>query len=228
MALDLKNKPVWPVLALLCLASQALAAGVAGVEVRREGALILIRMHIRVDAPPAAVFRALQDYTALPHYAPSVRTVHVEPTAEPNRVRLYTTIHACVLFFCKTMHQEQIMTATADAHGGVLRSRLVPQGSDFKKGHASWTVKPCPAREAPTCVDIRLQMVPAFWVPPLIGPWLIGRKMRAQAHLASVGLQRIALRDARLGNKLQTAQDTYSKPLIKKALQNRVPASRSQ
>jgi len=195
MALKLEKMPAWAVLALLCLLPAAHAAGVADVQVRREGALFLIGMRLHIDAPPPAVFRALQDYSALPLYSHNVRTVHVVRTATPGRVLLFMTLHACVLFFCKTMYQEQVMTATADAHGGVLRSVLLPQGSDFKKGSGRWTVAPCPARKAPTCVDVRIAMEPAFWVPPLIGPWLIRRKMREQAHLASVGLERIALRD---------------------------------
>jgi len=214
MALKLKKTPRWAVLALLCLAPRAHAAGVAGVEVSREGALFLIGMRLRIDAPPSAVFRALQDYSALPHYSPNVRTVRVVRTARPGRVLLYMSLHACVLFFCKTMRQEQVMTATADAHGGVLRSVLLPQGSDFKQGRGRWTVRPCPAHRAPACVDVRIAMEPAFWVPPLIGPWLIRRKMLEQARLASSGLERIALRSLERRAKAQNARSSSSKLLI--------------
>ena len=201
MTLHARATPAWPILALLCLAPQAHAATVMSVTVRRQGVRFLIGMRLRVDAPPAAVFRALQDYAALSRYTPDVRALHIVPTPTQGRVLLFTTLHACVLFFCKTMFQEQIMTATADAHGGVLRARLVPQGSDFKEGHGRWSVEPCPAHAPSTCVNVRLEMVPRFWVPPLIGPWLIRRKMRVQAHDASVGLEQIAQRKARHDQK---------------------------
>ncbi len=192
MIAKLKAVCAWPVLVLLCLAPEAHAARVVSVHVRRAGRQILIRMHITVDAPPRAVFQALQDYAALPRYEPVIRALQVVPTAQPNRVRLYATIHACVLFFCKTMRQEQIMTATARADGGVVRSRLVPRGSDFRRGHGRWTVEPCPRGGAPACLSVRLAMVPSFWVPPLIGPWIIRRKVYEEARRASVGLERIA------------------------------------
>ncbi len=201
MTLHSRATRAWPILALLCLAPQAHAARVMSVAVRRQGARFRIGMRLRVDAPPAAVFRALQDYAALSRYTPDVLSLHIVRTPTPGRVLLFTTLHACVLFFCKTMFQEQIMTATADTHGGVLRSRLLPQGSDFQEGHGRWTVEPCPGHAPSTCVSVRLEMVPKFWVPPLIGSWLIRRQMRVQAHDASVGLERIAQREMRGGRK---------------------------
>ena len=215
MTVHSRATPAWPILALLCLGPQAHAARVMSVAVRRQGARFLIGMRLRVDAPPAAVFRALQNYAALSHYTPDVRAVHIVRTPSPDRVLLFTTLHACVLFFCKTMFQEQIMTARADTHGGVLRSRLLPQGSDFREGHGRWTVEPCPAQVPSTCVNVRLEMVPKFWVPPLIGPWLIRRKMRVQAHDASVGLEQIAQREARHDRTLQVTRDHSHKALIK-------------
>lgn len=214
MALHSRTTPAWPMLALLCLAPQAHAARVMSVAVRRQGARFVLGMRLRIDAPPADVFRALQDYAALSRYTPDVRTLHIVRTSRPGRVLLFTTLHACVLFFCKTMLQEQIMTATADPQGGVLRSRLVPQGSDFKEGHGYWTVAPCRAHPASTCVNARLEMVPRFWVPPLIGPWLIRRKLRMQAHDAGVGLQQIAQRDARYGEKLESTRRHLNNSLI--------------
>lgn len=183
-----------PVLALLCLPVQVHAAQVLGVQVRREGGQFQIGMEVAIDAPPPAVFRALTDYPALPRYSHSIRTVRVKPTGDPNREQLYTTMHVCVLFFCRTMREEQIMTATATRTGGVLRATLVSQGSAFRSGHGSWTVKPCAAARNTACMDVRLELVPAFWVPPVIGPWLIRRRMYAEARRTSVALQRLALK----------------------------------
>ncbi len=182
----------WPALALMCLLPQAHAARVVSVHVRRSGAHFLIRMRITLDAPPPAVFQALEDYAALPRYEPDVRALRSEPTREPDRVRLFMTLHGCVLFFCKTMRQEQIMTATADGDGGVVRSELLPQGSDFRHGRGLWRVAPCPSGSPASCLSVRIEVVPTFWVPPVIGPWLIRRKLREQAHRASLGLEQIA------------------------------------
>ncbi len=182
----------WPLWLPLLFAATAPAAEVSGVQVARDGDGFLIQMHIAIDAPAAAVFRALQDYPAMARYNPDLRTVRVESTPAPDRVRLFMTIHTCVLVFCKTMHQEQIMTASANSDGGTLHAVLLPYGGDFKRGRGLWTVKPCPTARGLTCLDVSIELVPAFWVPPVIGPWVIGRKMDEEARRTGDGLEQTA------------------------------------
>jgi hypothetical protein len=124
-------------------------------------------------------------------YNPDLRAVRIEPTQAPDQVRLFTTIHTCLLVFCKTMHQEQIMTATSKADGGTLRAELLRYG-DFRQGRGLWVVKPCPTGRGVTCVDVSIELVPAFWVPPVIGPWVVTRKMDEEAHLTGDGLEQTA------------------------------------
>jgi len=182
----------WLLSLLLLYAGSAPAAEVSGVQVARSGARFLIDMHIAIDAPAPAVFRALQDYAAMARYNSDLRAVRVELTPAAHRVRLFTTIHTCVLVFCKTMHQEQIMTATASADGGTLDAELLPYGGDFKGGRGLWVVKPCPTARGVTCLDVRIELVPAFWVPPVIGPWVLRRKMDEEAHRTGNGLEQTA------------------------------------
>ena len=179
-------------MALSWFAMQANAAQVLGVRVVRDGGRFVIDMHIAIDAPPPAVFRALQDYSAMMRYNADLRAVRVQPTGKPGQVRLFTAVHTCVLIFCKTMHQEQIMTAVADAHGGVLEAELLPHGGDFNAGRARWTVRSCPRPRSMTCLDARIELVPAFWVPPVIGPWVLRRTMTEEADRTSAGLEIVA------------------------------------
>lgn len=172
----------------------ASAAQVSDVQVKRDGARFRIDMHLIIDASAPAVFRALQDYAAMARYNPDLRAVRVKPTHTPDRLRLFTTIHACVLIFCKTMHQEQIMTARTGADGGTLDAELVPHGGDFKGGHGVWIVRPCSAGRTMTCMDVQIQLVPAFWVPPVIGPWVLRRKMDEEAHRTVTGLEQVSQR----------------------------------
>ena len=186
---------VWPLIALACAAGCADAAQVLGVTVMRDGGRFLIEMRIRIAAPPAAVFRALEDYAAMPRYNPDLRAVRVEPTGVSGRVRLFSTVHLCVLVFCKTLHQEEIMTATTNAQGGRLEARLLAHGGSFKGGRGLWTVGTCPgALAAASCLKVQIELIPAFWVPPIIGPWVIRRQMEEEARRTSVGLEQMALR----------------------------------
>ena len=181
----------WVVWAALLFAVSVHAAEVSGVHVARDGGRFLVDMHIAIAAPAPAVFRALQNYAAMARYNPDLRSARVERTPSADRVRLFTTIHTCLLIFCKTMRQEQIMTATATADGGTLHAELVDY-ADFKGGRGIWTVKPCPTVRGLTCLDVRIELVPAFWVPPVLGPWVIGRKMDEEARLTGDGLEQTA------------------------------------
>ena len=167
------------------------AAQVLGVQVGRDDERFRIELHIVIDAAPPQVFRALQDYAAMPRYNPDLRAVRIEPTSSPNRTRLFTTVHTCVLLFCKTMHQEQLMTATANLSGGLLQAELIPHGGAFG-GQGHWNVRPCRAHPVYTCVDIELVLLPQFWVPPVIGPWLIRRTMYEEAQRSTLGLEQVA------------------------------------
>jgi hypothetical protein len=180
----------WPLWMLLCIALPAHAAQVSGVRVTRNGTHFLIDIHIAIDAPAPAVFRALQDYAAMARYNPDLRSVRVERTSAPDRVRLFTAVHTCVLIFCKMMHQEQMMTAIVRSDGGLLEAQML--SGDFRGGHGRWVVKPCPAARAVTCMDIHLELLPAFWVPPVIGPWVIRNKMAEEARRTSAGLEQTA------------------------------------
>lgn len=184
----MRQKALWVV---LLLAASAQAAEVSSVQVARNGERFLIGMHIAIDAPAPAVFRALQNYPAMAHYNPDLRAVRVEPTSTADRVRVFMTIHTCVLVFCKTMHQEQIMTAAASADGGTLDAKLLRYG-DFKRGHGLWIVKPCPTGRGVTCLDVSIELVPAFWVPPVLGPWVVRRKMDEEARRTGDGLEQTA------------------------------------
>jgi len=189
-----RNWCVWALMAMPWAAPPAHAAQVLGVRVAREGERFLIEMRIRIAAPPLAVFHALQDYPALPRYNPDLRAVRVEPTAVPGRVRLFTTVHTCVLIFCRTLRQEEIMMATTHASGGVLEAKLLARGGSFKGGRGRWTVSACPTAPAASCLDVRIELLPAFWIPPLIGPWVIRTKMEEEARRTSAGLEEIARR----------------------------------
>lgn len=178
---------------MLCLAPSAHAARVLSVHVRHHNGQFVVRMHVLIEAPGAAAFRALQEYRALSRYNPNLRIEHLKRLTHPDRVELYSKLHACVLFFCRTIHQVQIATARATAHGGVLTVKSIRPDADFKSAGGRWTVRPCAKRAAVTCLEIRVTFVPRFWIPPLIGPWIIRDRALAATRRASVGLQRLAL-----------------------------------
>ena len=167
------------------------AAHVLSVQAARQGSSVSVALRVALDAPGPALFRALLHYEAMPRYDPELRALRIEATSDPDRVRLILTIHTCVLFFCKTIHQQQIMTAHPAPGGGVLQAQFVPASGAFG-GQGRWVVAPCTPGASAACLDAHLELEPHFWVPPMIGPWLIRRKMHEEAVHISEGLERMA------------------------------------
>ena len=168
------------------------AAQRLAVRVIRDGARFEIATRMAMHAPPWAVFAALRDYTALPRYNPDIRRVRIEPTGRPGRLLVTTTFHACVLLLCKTLRQTALMTATPAVDGGVIRAVFVPGRGDFRDGQAYWRVSACRGGRNATCLQVRMSLRPAFWVPPLIGAWLLRRQLTQEARRSADGIDQLA------------------------------------
>ncbi len=171
----------------------AAAAPAKGVQVRsltvgRHADTYTVTLRARLRATPRRVYAALTNYKALPRLNPAIRSVKVSPApaSGPGAERVATVVHACVWFFCKTLHQMQLMTPGA---GYRLTAETIPAHSDFRSGHAQWSVAAC---DGQTCLRFKARVQPDFWIPPLIGPWLLQRKLRDETLITLHGLLRLA------------------------------------
>jgi hypothetical protein len=126
----------------------------------------------RIDAPSEAVLRAITDYSNLAAINPDIEVSELLGTTPAGVSTVRTIIHVCILVFCKRVEQLQYVTSP-DAN--TIEAVIVPEGSDFRSGFARWQLA------SPTAVTTELQFTqtfePDFWVPPVIGPWLIQRKL---------------------------------------------------
>lgn len=162
------------------------AAQVRAVDVTERDGEYRLHLSARLDVPWQAAFAALIDYPHLDRLNPAVRAVNVLGTEPGGGTRVRTRIELCALLFCRTLEQVQVMLVIEP---GVLRARIVPGAGDFRSGTAEWRLTPC--GEA-ACLRFDARLEPAFWVPPLVGPWLIRNMLAEQAEVTAHGLERAA------------------------------------
>ncbi|MGH8581113.1 MAG: hypothetical protein ACREVK_13695 [Gammaproteobacteria bacterium] len=65
------------------------------------------------------------------------------------------------------------------ANGDII-TRVVPEESDFSYGRCHWRTRSLTAQASR--IALSAEVTPAFWVPPLIGPWILktqGARRRA-------------------------------------------------
>ena len=74
-------------------------------------------------------------------------------------------------------------------HNRVMRAWADPEKSDFRRADEVWEFS---EHDGGTRVIYRLKMIPGFWVPPAIGPYLIKRKLRKDGGSAIDRIEEVA------------------------------------
>ena len=164
---------------LLLMPPAALAGEILDSSVSHEGVLYSLSVTARIDAPLDTVYRSITDFDNLAAINPAIEESQLlaTPTADTRHVR--SVIRVCILVFCKRVEQVQEVTLLEDY---ALDAVVLPQGGDFRSGVAHWQLT---AKGATTEMLFTNTFEPDFWVPPVIGPWLIKRKlMREVAETA--------------------------------------------
>jgi carbon monoxide dehydrogenase subunit G len=163
-----------------------IAAQIDDITVMHRGSGYEITLDAVVDAPTQQVYAVLADYARLGKLSPVVTVIGVEASTAGRGERVRSVINACVWFFCRQLVQvEQVMrpdTNTIVAH-------IVPGAGDFESGSDFWRVTNEGNR---TRLRYEATRVAAFWIPPLIGPWVIRHSLREHFQTSIVRLERLA------------------------------------
>jgi len=162
-------------LLLVVLASVGAAATIRTVEVDRKDGRYVMQSDTYLDAPPAAVFRVLTDYDRFASISSIFEESRFMGPDEDGTPLVYTRVEGCVAwFFCKTMERVERLEFEEPDY---ISTTALPERSDFRYSRSEWEL--VPEGDSGTLVRYRLEMEPDFWVPPLLGPMIIKRKLRS-------------------------------------------------
>lgn len=168
------------------LAPVANAGEIVAVGVERFGDRYVVEIDARFAAPPERLRALLTDYAHLGRINDSIRHSEVMEVNSPQHHCVRTEAEVCVTVFCKRIVQVQDVSVLPD---GDILATVRPTRSDFSYGVARWKFWQEPAG---TRMRFRSEIEPAFWVPPLIGPWLIQRALHAETLKSVHNLERLA------------------------------------
>lgn len=157
--------------ALLAAPLLSRAGGVLDSSVRHDAGVYTLSITARIDAPVDLVYRLITDYDHLPDINPAIRESRILRTFSPVKHRIRTITRVCVLFYCRDVAQSQDMVQTP---GYTIEAVILPRDSDFRRGRGYWRLT---AEGDATLMRFRAELVPDFYMPKLIGPWLIRREM---------------------------------------------------
>ncbi|UCE89182.1 MAG: SRPBCC family protein [Pseudomonadota bacterium] len=155
-------------------------------SVKHRAGHYLIHMTMQIAAPAEFVYDHFTDFDRLQRVNNNILESEVLESRDGYH-RLRVVSEGCAMLFCKRMVQTQEVREFQD---GYIVATVVPEGSDFKSGTLVWHIRPdSEAGDGMTRVDFNADLEPDFWVPPVIGPWLVKRAFYTESKETLAGLE---------------------------------------
>jgi hypothetical protein len=165
-------------LLLSSILSPAWGAVVRAVDATEEDGRYVASFDAVIDAPMDRVLPLMLTPGRWPQLSPLIVDAKVLEKADNGPRKVSITFYDCIFIFCKTIHKTEDITIMADGH---IESLAIPEQSDFSYAREDWHIY---AEAGRTHIHYKTEMVPDFFVPPLIGPYFI--KSHLRSHLIDI------------------------------------------
>ena len=162
------------------------AATLESVVVTYDSGRYSLHADAYMAAPRESIFVVLTDYDRFGRISSAYKEYgFMDPAADGTPI-VFTRMEGCVLIFCKSLTRVERMESDAP---GFIRTITLPERSDFRHSVSEWWLEP----EADgTRIIYHLEMEPDFWVPPIIGPWILQRRLARGGAAAVDRIERLA------------------------------------
>jgi len=170
------------------------AAELIDIKVEREGDRYILESNIRFTVDQQSLYAVIIDYDRFEEMSSIfIDTYNLEPGPD-GKPRFYTLMEGCVVIFCKQFERYGHLEITP--YDEVI-AKIDPETSDFRYSWERWQFTPEP--EGTVLMRYQFGMEPGFWVPPIIGPYMIRRTLREGGIDAVDRIERIAQEVAAAG-----------------------------
>jgi hypothetical protein len=182
----IRNKRIWCLILGFCfigLGQNMNAVELTNMQVDRKGDRFYMNSTLLVEAPIESMLAILLDYNNLHQFSRGIVHSQVVTPDDDDVRRVYTHIRGCVAFICRSIERIEKLEVF-DEHRIV--ATLVPELSKNVAWNLStWelervSVKAKQANNKPvqlTRIHYTLEFEPDFWVPPIIGGYLVKKSL---------------------------------------------------
>lgn len=153
-------------------AGLAWSADLRDIAVEYEDSRYHLESEVWLAAPPEEVWRVLTDYDLFVRFTSAFVETYDVPPDDKGRPRFYTRMEGCMLLFCKSLVRQGYLLLEPREE---IVAVAVPSESDFRYCRERWRLV---EERGGTLLLYDFEMEPDFWVPPVIGPWIIKRTLR--------------------------------------------------
>lgn len=180
-------KTTLPAIALVLLSAAVQAADLLDVKVEKEEARYYLYSETEFGVGQEALYELLTDYEQFEKFTSAIVDAKNLDLDDKGRPGFYARMQGCALLFCKSFVR----------HGFLVLSPLdeivavaIPGKSGFHYSRERWQLIPT---DEGTRLIYDFEMEPAFWIPPVIGPFFIQRALKNGAIRAVDRIERLAL-----------------------------------
>ena len=145
-------------------------------EVTRTGQEYTVTLDAVVTGEHHRLLRLVTDYNHWPQLNSAILESELIRSGDDFHHTVRSITHACILFFCRDITQLQDIVELENVG---IDARTIADQSDFRKGIVEWRIQPIDQEHSHISVFARLE--PDFWIPPLIGPWIVKHVLRREA-----------------------------------------------
>jgi uncharacterized protein YndB with AHSA1/START domain len=181
-----KNLSIWLGISLFLFSLATQSADLRDVNIEREDAHYRLTSETYLEVSREALYAVLTDFEKFQKFTSAiVESRNTEPD-ETGRPGFYARMEGCVLLFCKTFIRTGYLTLKPIAE---IVAVSIPEESDFVFSRERWQLT---EEGKGTVMKYEFEMIPAFWVPPVIGPFYIQRALRGGAERAVDRIEALA------------------------------------
>ena len=164
----------------------AAAAEFRTLELIREEGRFRVESDVYLEAPPSGVYQALTDYDNFERFSSVfVESRMLEPI-EDNTGLVFFHMRGCVLMFCRDVELVERIDVVPETH---VQITILPERSEMREGWATWDIE---ADGDGTLVRYVAEVEPKFWIPPVIGPFVIRTVLKSRGIRAAQRLEAVA------------------------------------
>lgn len=162
---------------MLIAFNQSLSAGqVNHSSVDYKAGVYSLSLDVEIDAAFETVREIVTDYANLDQLSNMLIESAMISSPDDKFKRRLLVARTCILFFCRNVRMvEDIEEVGSD----VIITTIIPEQSDFKSGQSQWRLTELDNQRSR--IEFKGTQEPDFWVPPLIGPILVKRKLLKEA-----------------------------------------------
>jgi hypothetical protein len=163
--------------ALLILTSTitaaARAADIRTLTVEEHQGHYTVILDAVLDAPSESIFSTISDPGRWPELSHSVTKADDLGWLPDGRRKIRVIFEDCILIFCQTVHKNETLRSSANGH---IETLTIPGQGDFGYAHEHWLVS---AEGSGTRVRYQAEMLPSFYIPPLLGAYILKAKIHS-------------------------------------------------